>query len=527
MQPNNASVVTAATADPALNLAGYKYFHHEPLDPNKASIRLLEILPLLSDQHLIQCRLRHFELHGQDHGRCSETEKTRTNRANVNRVYSCLSYTWGDKGRTRRIVINERLYRVHQNLWDFLDYARRRLGTDGGLDIVRERDPPLLAQKPLLWIDAICINQDDIAEKNHQVQQMGKIYAYATLVLMWLGKDCDISLPRDGSYLSNSQMETISSLCRYEYWSRAWITQEVVLARHPFICAKSGMYDLGQTLDHFGETLRRIGIAKRSSSDEAEITSRLLSSYFQARSYASASAKNLFHAWNNFGATKRCSNVLDRVYSLLALVPDNNIAVDYTITREQLLGQVITGCRNLLCFCGILIATRALEIGAQVLDVAPGYCVEVELPKYSCIQSNGEVQAKCYRCRCALPAAFHQASGSYFCLREICENMHGHLFAWDRGESRDSKNSDQGTVQGWHTLDCSTLHDIAGIEASLGHMTNKFPTRIWRFNLNALVQLAAIENQRHNQEVVRLCNKMFFSADVGGPLAMRKMRLCV
>ncbi len=41
----------------------------------------------------------------------------------------------------------------------------------------------------LLWIDAICINQDDIDERSQQVQIMGSIYTNAAEVLLWIGDD--------------------------------------------------------------------------------------------------------------------------------------------------------------------------------------------------------------------------------------------------------------------------------------------------------------------------------------------------
>jgi hypothetical protein len=36
-------------------------------------------------------------------------------------------------------------------------------------------------------VDAICIDQDNILERGHQVKQMGEIYSYAGTVLTWLG----------------------------------------------------------------------------------------------------------------------------------------------------------------------------------------------------------------------------------------------------------------------------------------------------------------------------------------------------
>lgn len=44
-----------------------------------------------------------------------------------------------------------------------------------------------------LWVDALCINQHDIPERNAQVQLMGAIYRRASAVLMWLGPGADNS----------------------------------------------------------------------------------------------------------------------------------------------------------------------------------------------------------------------------------------------------------------------------------------------------------------------------------------------
>ena len=44
------------------------------------------------------------------------------------------------------------------------------------------------------WIDAICIQQSDVSERNHQVRMMGLIYKRAAFVLAWLGMDCEKAL---------------------------------------------------------------------------------------------------------------------------------------------------------------------------------------------------------------------------------------------------------------------------------------------------------------------------------------------
>ncbi|OAL43075.1 heterokaryon incompatibility, partial [Pyrenochaeta sp. DS3sAY3a] len=83
--------------------------------------------------------------------------------------YSCLSYMWGDPEEQHAILINGKTFKVRRNLWDFLRVAQTKLFNN------------------FLWIDALCIDQQNTQERNHQVQQMGNIYSRAKTVLLWLG----------------------------------------------------------------------------------------------------------------------------------------------------------------------------------------------------------------------------------------------------------------------------------------------------------------------------------------------------
>jgi hypothetical protein len=49
------------------------------------------------------------------------------------------------------------------------------------------------AMQRVLWIDAICINQDDQEEKEHQIKAMADIYGNANRVVVWLGEAADDS----------------------------------------------------------------------------------------------------------------------------------------------------------------------------------------------------------------------------------------------------------------------------------------------------------------------------------------------
>lgn len=89
--------------------------------------------------------------------------------------YVALSYTWGDAKDTGQIVVDGALFEVTANLLAVLEVLV-------GLKELRGRP---------LWIDAICINQNDKDEKNSQVPLMGSIYSRATEVFAWIGPEAD------------------------------------------------------------------------------------------------------------------------------------------------------------------------------------------------------------------------------------------------------------------------------------------------------------------------------------------------
>jgi hypothetical protein len=97
----------------------------------------------------------------------------------------------------------------------------------------------------VLWIDALCIDQSDIRERNHQVAQMDKVFKHAKRVLVWLGPDTardrkalelirlsndfQLNLRSAGghSQFHNSPeapaWQAVIRLCQRLYWTRLWI----------------------------------------------------------------------------------------------------------------------------------------------------------------------------------------------------------------------------------------------------------------------------------------------------------------
>ncbi|KAK3329259.1 heterokaryon incompatibility protein-domain-containing protein [Apodospora peruviana] len=128
-----------------------------PTSSENPHIRLLELLPGkgLDD---IRSDLHEVSLFGNDA-----------------KEYECLSYCWGDASITTLITCNGVPVPVTVNL-------------AAALTALRKEDQPRL-----LWVDALCINQESIPERNQQVAIMCDIYKSATRVVVWLGAEGDNS----------------------------------------------------------------------------------------------------------------------------------------------------------------------------------------------------------------------------------------------------------------------------------------------------------------------------------------------
>ena len=83
--------------------------------------------------------------------------------------YTALSYTWGQPLRTEDafIGISSQCIKITETLHAARVHLRRRVPVT-------------------LWIDAVCINQDDIKERSSQVRLMRQIYRGASQVVVWI-----------------------------------------------------------------------------------------------------------------------------------------------------------------------------------------------------------------------------------------------------------------------------------------------------------------------------------------------------
>ncbi|CAO2649165.1 Nn.00g101140.m01.CDS01 [Neocucurbitaria sp. VM-36] len=200
----------------------------------RSDIRLMRILA--NDGNNIACELRVVNLES-------------------NPLYTALSYTWGpstgaeermgvSSSPTHTICCNDRKILVTKNLYDFLRVRN---------NFHASRD---------MWIDMICINQEDQEERTSQVSMMAEIYRSAETVIVWLGdededtwrsftlvrvlsklcNDCLRQITPDklnseatlgilGPYCQISFWRSVARLFQRKYFTRVWIIQEIILAR--------------------------------------------------------------------------------------------------------------------------------------------------------------------------------------------------------------------------------------------------------------------------------------------------------
>ncbi|KAF2970139.1 hypothetical protein GQX73_g3440 [Xylaria multiplex] len=180
--------------------------------------------------------------------------------------YMTLSYVWGESEGVEKksIILNGEPFLVLPNLYDALLQLRRTRRVQQGFK---------------LWIDAICINQEDLAERGMQVGRMADIFASAWHVVIWLGTEANDSAlaitalrwlamrsrgpePLEGLYKEGKKIDlsplfivwakaksawkkevymALFYLLTRPYWQRTWILQEVAIARPdaPVICGES------------------------------------------------------------------------------------------------------------------------------------------------------------------------------------------------------------------------------------------------------------------------------------------------
>jgi len=137
-----------------LTTVNFKPYQYKPLDRDRREIRLIQFTAddgvASSDDNPIRCT---------------------TTIASLDNLpkYFALLYVWGDNKKDHAILLDDQVLNITRNLTTVLQNLSFR--------------------GEYIWIDTICINQDDDVEKSWQVQAMKQIFQDAFKVLVWLGAE--------------------------------------------------------------------------------------------------------------------------------------------------------------------------------------------------------------------------------------------------------------------------------------------------------------------------------------------------
>jgi len=202
-------------------------FKYSPLNAEKNEIRVLRLDPPSSSTSAISAHLEHIPL-------------------DALADYTALSYTWGDNKKSETLILNGSAFAITKNLAEALRVLRN-----------------LGKHIHYLWIDAICINQDDPQEKSHEVLRMFDIYLHADRVIIWLGEATEesdraieilLQLSRRDS--SRRDLEWAGLLKLWSFRLR-WLFEaaKTAVAQDPWIAAWCAFYFTGLYPEYRGAAL--------------------------------------------------------------------------------------------------------------------------------------------------------------------------------------------------------------------------------------------------------------------------------
>jgi hypothetical protein len=298
---------------------------YKPLNAHDKEVRLLTIIPSeFADD--IRCTLMKVSLDEEP-------------------SYEALSYAWGSTQYTRQIYLNEVPYNVTNNL-------------ESALRHLRYVDRPRV-----LWVDALCINQRDLPERNSQITHMTGIYERASEVVAWLGDE------HGGSNLAFDALEAlpnvdrmhwdienhpmvqrislnpgyiiaVCNLLQRSWWHRVWTVQESILGRsllfycgHRQISANALFAVSRSYLKHYKSCCYTHDTVLRKF--------EFLRPMDTLRGLEAGRLHRNLHKFQDLIAAyryRRCADPRDKIYGLLGLASGqevNLIAPDYSIPAPR------------------------------------------------------------------------------------------------------------------------------------------------------------------------------------------------
>jgi hypothetical protein len=333
------------------------------LDYTRRDIRLVE-LQRNEELDNIECVLRSYPVDGP------------------HPPYIALSYAWGDDIRYTVIKLNGCSLSIGKNLWHFLSQMRSS------------------NKFYTYWIDAICIDQTNLRERNHQVQMMRQIYSNAESVYAWLGDEDEMTYSNTAMmYLAERnvfeaatmmtkrfwtprQAEAMVSLCERPYWTRVWIVQELLLAKEvKILCGSKAIswYQFRKFFDDIAILIhggwgQHVGVYPTFHSAASNIV-MLKTSWSKQPSQPLLTLVGLCR-------DQKSSDIRDKVYALAGLADDpDELEVDYGITVKQLLVVVLKhACTAMKSSVNIRKSrSRLLRTGQMLREALRVHCDDQQL----------------------------------------------------------------------------------------------------------------------------------------------------
>ena len=348
-------------------------YSYNQLPKDRSMIRLIELLG--GDDPQIHCKMHVVDL-----------EDTRSLPGNGRRgKYEALSYTWQSQTLSNYIICDGKVLYVTQILYDALRTLRR------------------VTTSRFLWIDQLCINQEDVIERNCQVRLMRIIYNRAELVIAWLGLENDytaaafqlvqtiftkhvspdVSLDAEPEDIWDKQQmdamglphfpsfawEALARLFERPYFRRTWVVQEIVVASDTII--KCGSFTINwECVEYIARSLLATGWIRALKKvygpncipNYVQTISNIKASFSELKGGPGIQLSLLLNASRRFGAT----DPRDKAIALVGLADPRSLGssattvLDYSKSVENLFTEV-TG--------HLMTRERSLNLLSSVEDI--------------------------------------------------------------------------------------------------------------------------------------------------------------
>ena len=174
-------------------MAGIPY-SYTALEKEPHQIRILTLLPGTWEDD-IDCRLHEAFLAD-------------------NPAYEALSYAWGDPNDKKEIRLDGHIVKVTSNLELALRYLR------------------LPFEELSLWVDALCIDQNNNNEKSHQVGLMDEVYKQCSTVKIFLGHEDSVT-PVVEEQIANQPRKVCPRITKTLKWISSGYSSNTTVGKKP------------------------------------------------------------------------------------------------------------------------------------------------------------------------------------------------------------------------------------------------------------------------------------------------------